>query len=119
MTLYHGTRRGFGPGGYLIPRSQHGQPGTTAPLVPGRVQPSDVADWVYVTEDIDLAWVYAWHAPGRGQPKVLEVEPMGELHDDLEHGLRMRAYRCTMARVRKIHRVPTVTEADARGGWVL
>jgi hypothetical protein len=38
---YHGTRAGFTRGGYLFPRSAHGGPPTTAPLNPGRVQPTD------------------------------------------------------------------------------
>lgn len=119
VVFYHGTRKGFrGRGGLVIPRSSHGGPGTTAPLNPGREQPADAADWVYLTTDLDLAWVYAWHAAGRGQPKVLAVRPLEALEPDPEHSAAMTAWRCKAAVVDKVLTDPTVTEADARSGWV-
>ncbi len=65
-TWYHGTRRGFQKGGLLVPRADHGKAGTTAPLAPGRAAPDDAVNHVYMTQDLDLAWAYAWAAPGRG-----------------------------------------------------
>lgn len=101
-----------------MPRTFHGGAPTTAPLNPGRVQPQDAADWCYLTTDLDLAWVYAWHAPGRGHPRVVEVEPF-DLDPDPEHSAGMDAWRCRWARVITVHRTPTVTESEARSGWVL
>jgi hypothetical protein len=115
---YHGTRAGFTRGGYLFPRSAHGGPPTTAPLNPGRVQPADAADYVYITDDPLAAWVYAWHAPGRGTVKVLTVEPCAEVTADVEHGPGMAAFRTTLARVAAVSTVPLVSQRDALTGWV-
>lgn len=115
MQLYHGTRRGFTPGGWLMPRSWHGGPGTSAPAN-GTLPDSD--QYIYVTTDLDLAWVYAWHAPGGGRPKVLIIEPTRPVEHDPEHSLRMPAYRSQgMARVAAVLTTPTITEDDAREGW--
>ena len=117
--LYHGTRAPFrGPGGLVLPRSVHGGPGTTAPLNPGRALPADAAGFVYVTEDLDVAWVYAWHAPGRGAPRVLVVAACG-LEADPEHSEGMGAWRCRSARVLRVLRKPTVDEESARAGWLV
>jgi Rifampin ADP-ribosyl transferase len=118
-TYYHGTRRGFSRGGWLTPRTfNHGE-GTTAPLaVGGRPRP-DAAEHTYMTTSLDLAWVYAWHAVGRGRPKVLIVDPHGVVTRDPEHSRDMEAYRCAgWARVTAVLTEPTVTEDDARRGWV-
>lgn len=115
---YHGTRRGFRPGGYLFPRAFHGSIGTTAPLAPGQAAPSDSDQWVYVTRSVDLAWVYAFHGTGRGRPKVLVVRPSGGLEPDPEHSAAMDAWRTQSARVLRVLVEPTMTEAEAREGWV-
>lgn len=115
---YHGTRRGFTRGGVLIPRSQHGQPGTTAPLALERQSPTGHDEWVYLTQDETLAWVYAWHAPGRGKPKVLVVRPCGEVEPDPEHSAAMNAWRAEWARVTDVLTDPVLTETEARAGWV-
>lgn len=115
--FYHGTRRPFRPGGWLFPRSFHGDPGTSAPLNPGRKAPTDAADYVYVTTSRTVAWVYAWHAHGRGRPRVLRVDPHGLEHDP-EHSPRMQAYRCSSARVLGVDLDPEISEEEARGGWV-
>lgn len=64
---YYGTRRGFRPGGYLFPRSWHHGLGTTAPVNPGTTPPQDAGNWVYLTRDLNVAWVYAtprcWSCP--------------------------------------------------------
>ena len=84
------------------------------------VQPADAGDWVYLTTDIDLAWVYAWHAPGRGAPRVLVVRPIDDsLEPDPEHSAAMTAWRCKAASVTKVLTTPTVTEDEARSGWVM
>ena len=119
MTFYHGTRRGFKPGGYLLPRAFHEGRATAAPLSPGCVQPEDAAEYVYITESEDLAWAYAWCSPGRGRPKVLVVEPTGPVVPDSEHSPAMLAYRTTSARVVAVHIEPLMTEAEAREGWVM
>jgi hypothetical protein len=115
---YHGTRRGFRAGGVLLPRASHTGVPTTAPLNAGQEPPSDAGQWVYVTRDLDLAWVYAWHAVGRGKPKVLRVNPVGTLERDPEHSVRMDAWRCEFAPVRQVLLEPTMTEAEARDGWI-
>lgn len=117
--LLHGTRRPFRPGGLLLPRSQHGGAGTTAPLVPGRVQPADAPSWVYCTTSLELAWIYAWHAPGRGRPRVLQLGGVGDLEPDPEHGPDAEAYRCRWASVAGVLLEPAVDEAAARSGWIL
>lgn len=115
--FFHGTRRHFTQGGYLFPRGDHGAEGTGAPVNPGMESPEDAAQWVFVTEDIDVAWAYAWVAPGRGKPKVLEVEPIGAIEPDPEHSPAMRAWRCEWAKVTRVHKESTITEAEAREGW--
>lgn len=117
--LYHGTRKGFrGRGGLLMPRTFHGSKGTTAPLKPGAVANSDSERYVYVTTSLDLAWVYAWHAQGRGRPRVLTVRPLSPVWRDPEHSEDMAAYRCEAAVVDAVAVEPLVTESDARAGWV-
>lgn len=117
--LYHGTRAGFrGRGGLLLPRGSHGGTGTSAPVNPGREPPSDSDRYVYVTTSKTLAWVYAWHAPGRGRPKVLTVIPLGNLEPDPEHSPAMEAYRCEAAVVERVDLNPEISEEDARQGWV-
>ncbi len=119
-TFYHGTRQAFrGHGGVLIPRSVHGGKPTTAPLNPGQEAAPDCEDYVYVTEDLDLAWVYAWHAEGRARPRVAEVTDFDDLEPDPESSARSRAWRCKFARVVRVHLEPTVEEAEARSGWVM
>jgi len=113
--LYHGTRRGFTPGGWLMPRAFHNGAATTAPATTSL---PEARDHIYVTTDLTLAWVYAWHAPGRGKPKVLIVEPTATLEHDPEHSAQMPAYRAEgMARVVTVLTEPTITEDEARDGW--
>lgn len=115
---YHGTRRGFSPGGWVFPRSSHGGAGSSAPTTPGRESPAEAADFVYVTTDLTLAWAYAWAAPGRGKPKVLTVIPHGPTEPDPEHSSRMDAWRCEFAKVTHVDTDPILSDADARAGWV-
>lgn len=117
VTLYHGTRRGFGRGGVVMPRSFHGGAGTSAPVT--RHAETGAESWVYVTGSLELAWAYAWHAAGRGKPKVLVVEPRGELEPDPEHSAAMDAWRCEWAVVRQVLTDPAISEAEARTGWVV
>ena len=98
-TWYHGTRRGFAPGGVLVPRAEHGGPGTLSPLNPGRTSPAGAGSWCYVTRDPEVAEAYAVHAPGRGRPKVLTVQPHGQVVRDPEHGPATDAWRCEWATV--------------------
>lgn len=116
---FHGTRRGFTRGGLLLPRSQHGKAASTAPLQPGKEAVADAADWVYLTRNVDLAWAYAWAAPGRGRPKVLQVIPHGPLEPDDEHSPQMDAWRCAWAKVANVHTHPTITEVEATAGWIV
>lgn len=116
---YHGTRRGFTRGGYVTDREFHQGAQTSAPLKPGRQSPEDVVEHTYLTTNPVVAWVYAWHAPGRGKPKVLRVEPMGPVSPDPEHSPAMEAYRCAgWLRVVGVETEPLITEAEARAGWV-
>lgn len=81
-TLYHGTRRGFRPGGYLTPPDFHGV-GANWELDPEVLAAEpDRGEWVYVTPSIDVARFFATAAKGRGRPKILEVEPMAEVEPD-------------------------------------
>ena len=120
VTWYHGTRRGFTRGGYVTPRNFHrSKDGTSAPLQPGKASPADAVEHTYLTTSPLLAWVYAWAAPGRGKPKVLTVEPMGDVYRDPEHSADMEAYRCDgWLRVVNVDTEPIITEQEARDGWV-
>ena len=118
VVWYHGTRRGFTRGGVLFPRTFHGQSPTTAPTNPGMTPSPDSGEWVYITTDVNLAWVYAFHARGRGAPKVLTVTPRGTVERDPEHSPETAAYRCPWAAVTGVSKVPTMTEAEARNGWL-
>jgi hypothetical protein len=71
-----------------------------------------------MTGSLDLAWVYAWMAPGRGKPKVLVVVPLGSVELDPEHSPDMDAWRAEAARVVDVLYVPTITEQQAREGWI-
>lgn len=117
--LYHGTRAGFQKGGLLMPRRFHQtKRTTTAPLKPGRQPRADSENYVYVTTNKTLAWVYAWHSTGRGRPRVLRVIPMGRIWSDPEHSEDMEAYRCESALVAEVDFEPLITEEEARSGWV-
>ena len=118
IVWYHGTRRGFTRGGVLSPRAFHGQAATTAPTNPGMASSPDSGEWVYITIDVNLAWVYAFHAPGTGRPKVLTVTPRGDVEHDPEYSLRTVAYRCPWAAVTGVLKLPTMTESEARNGWL-
>lgn len=102
--LYHGTRRGFRPGGILLPPDTTGhQPSTHGYTVPdGWVD--DREQYVYVTTDIDIARDFAAQAPGRGRPKVLIVTPMTPVEKDPATigGHVAPTYRCGWARVDRI-----------------
>lgn len=107
MTVwYHGTRAGFrGRGGLLLPKSKTGAQGTSYPVNPGMTVPADAGAYCYVTRDREVAEVYAEHAPGRGRPKVLTVQPHGDVTRDPEHGPGTDAWRCESATVLKVEEV--------------
>lgn len=117
---FHGTRRGFTRNGYVTPRDFHrSKDATSAPVKPGREVPADAVAYTYLTTSPLLAWVYAWHAPGRGKPKVLTVEPLGDVYRDPEHSPDMEAYRCYgWLRVLHVDTEPLITEEESRAGWV-
>lgn len=100
--FFHGTKAGFSRGGFLFPREWHGGTGTTAPVNSGREVSQDAVEWVYVTRDLALAWLYATHASGRGKPKVLVVAPYGTIEPDPEHSVRSDAWRCQSAKVKRV-----------------
>ena len=74
--LYHGTRAPFGVGGYLFPVAHTG-----APERPGYTSEDDKG-YVYLTDDLDAAWWYAYTSQGRGKPKVLVLHPTGSIEHD-------------------------------------
>lgn len=116
MLLYHGTRRPFrSKGGLLLPRAHHGGAGSSAPT--NSAPPATAVDWCYGTEDVLLAWAYAWAAPGRGKPRVLLVQPFDVPTPDPEHSPAMRAWRFGSGRVVDILTDSPITEAEARQGW--
>lgn len=114
VKFFHGTKRGFRPGGYLFPRAMHRGPGTTAPSV-GTLPGAE--NYVHFTTEWLLAWAYAYDAPGNGAVKVVEVVPIGEVEHDPEHSIEMNAYRAGSARVVKVHKIPPITEKQAKDGW--
>lgn len=117
-TLYHGTRAGFrGRGGLLMPRARHGGRATGAPVNSGREPLPDAEQCVYLTEHVELAWAYAWAAPGRGKPKVLVVRPLGPIEPDPEHSVEMAAWRCEAAIVEQVLTDPPFGEEEAKAGW--
>jgi hypothetical protein len=116
---YHGTRRGFRPGGYLFPRAFHGGQETSAPTNAGHQPLADADQWVYVTREPILAWAYAYSAAGRGKPKVLVVRPSGRLEPDPEHSINMDAWRTESARVMKVLTDAPISEIEAMSGWAV
>ena len=74
---FHGTRRGFGRGGFLTPASFHGAGQAN------RLDDYDGAEgYVFLTPDREVAEMFARSAKGRGRPKVLTVEPTADVEPD-------------------------------------
>jgi hypothetical protein len=93
--LYHGTRAPFrGGGGLVLPGADVGRENHNL----GR------SDRVYVTPDLELAWLYAEASKGRGKPKVLIVEPRSplEVDDSTIGNEEQEAYSCAYAVVQKV-----------------
>jgi hypothetical protein len=88
---YHGTRAGFGPGGYLMPGDQVGK---------NNFEDTAGADntRVYVTPNIEWAKIFALASKGRGKPKVLEVRP----YDLVPASTDDEEFACSMAKVLKV-----------------
>jgi hypothetical protein len=100
--LYHGTRSPFrGRGGLLLPPSKHG-----GPVNHGATKIGDRDEWVYATTDLDLAWDYAHAAKGRGAPRVLVLQPMGDVQvdDSTVGGQEQEAFRMEAALVLEVLR---------------
>ena len=74
--LFHGTKAGFRPGGYLFP------PRFTGHEPRAGAQGEDSLEFVYVTTDWEQAEWYAVNSKGRGRPKVLTVVPTDVLEVD-------------------------------------
>lgn len=102
-----------------MPRSVTGKASTSAPVLPGQRVSDDADMFVYITTDVDLAWVYAYAARGRGKPKVLTVEPLGPVMRDPEHSYDMPTFRTFAARVLAVSTEPTITEDQAVSGWLV
>jgi hypothetical protein len=85
INLYHGTRRALRIGDILSPGD-------------GRNW-SQSACVVYVTDDLDRAWMWAESARGRGRPRVAAVEAGSVLEPD---GVTLGDYSCSHAFVRKV-----------------
>lgn len=120
MILYHGTRRPFGKRGLLLPRSEHDGPGTNAPLNTGRTAWPDADTWCYATEHVELAWAYAYAAPGRGRPRVLIVSPLDEyIHRDPESSEESLCWRFKSAWVVEVLTDPPFSQEAAEAGWAV
>lgn len=89
--FYHGTRASFRGSGQIV------LPGPTI----GRSNwPSiDNDPGVYITTNLDQAWLWAQHARGRGHPKVLIVNPGGWVRPDTTG---TDSYRCEYALVERV-----------------
>lgn len=91
LPLFHGTRAPLLRGATVMPGDTVGRSNHT----------DGHSDHVYVTTSIGLAQVYAEVASGRGRPRVLQVEPLGEVIDDELSllGATSDSYACPAARV--------------------
>jgi hypothetical protein len=114
----HGTKKSFTPGQAILPRSQHHGGANAAPVGSAWTERADAADWVYVTTDLNGAWLYAHDAWGDGDPVVYEVFPMSEVEHDPEHSKEMPAFRCRSAVVLGRIRGEAITPEQARALWV-
>lgn len=115
--FFHGTKAAFMPGDILLPRREHGNAPTDAPLVPGGERLAASDEYVYVTRRYLLAWAYAHMSGGSGDPVVLVVDPQGEVERDPESSDDMHAYRCKSARVLVVDDLVPISAEVAARGW--
>lgn len=96
--LYHGGTRKLRKGGVLLPPSRSGVPNTA------EYGARDVcrADRVYLTDELDVARMFALLAPPGGHGSVYEVEPIGGLERDPDYLGVGESWQVPMARVIRV-----------------
>lgn len=102
----------------IYPQGDHGAGRSKAPMMPGAERRPDADDWVYVTTDINGAWLYAYDSTVDGEPAVYSVFPLSDIERDPEHGSRMPAYRCRSAVVLGADRQPPFSQEEAARKWL-
>ncbi len=86
-------------------------------MMPGAKRRPDADDWVYLTTDINGAWLYAYNSTVDGEPAVYSVFPLSDVEHDPEHSSRMPAYRCRSAVVLGADRQPPFSQEEAARKW--
>lgn len=98
--LYHGGYGGLSVGQLVLPPRKTGVPSTASF---GAAAVCD-RDAVYVTTDFEAAMMFACaHPSGRG--KLYEVEPIGDLIDDIDAKGRGYSFKCPSARVKRVFKI--------------
>jgi rifampin ADP-ribosylating transferase len=98
--LYHGGYGGLSVGQLVLPPNKTGAPSTASF---GAAAVCD-RNAVYVTSNFEAAMMFACaHPSGRG--KVYEVEPIGDLVDDIDAVGRDYAFACPSARVTRVFKI--------------
>lgn len=100
LPVYHGGYGGLSVGQLALPPRKTGAASTAsfgAAVVCDR-------DAVYVTTDFEAAIMFACaHPSGRG--KLYEVEPIGDLVDDIDAKGRGYSFKCPSARVKRVFKI--------------
>ncbi len=98
--LYHGGYGGLSVGQLVLPPRKTGA-ASTASFGAAAVCDRDA---VYVTTDFEAAMMFACaHPSGRG--KLYEVEPIGDLADDIDAKGRGYSFKCPSARVKRVFKI--------------
>ena len=97
-TLYHGGVRRLHRGGVILPPSSTGAPSTADYGADAVCR----QDRVYLTDELDMARMFAILAPPNGKGDVYEVEPLGELERDPDYSGEGESWAVPMARVVRV-----------------
>jgi len=115
----HGSRAAFRPGDTILPPGSNEWGRTTAPMMPGAERLADADDWVFLTTDLNGAWLYAYDSGGPGEPAVSSVIPTSGTMPDPEYaGSHMPAFRCRAAVVLSVDRNPPFSQDEAALQWI-
>jgi rifampin ADP-ribosylating transferase len=98
--LYHGGYGGLSVGQIVLPPRKTGA-ASTASFGAAAVCDRDA---VYVTTDFEAAMMFACaHPSGRG--KLYEVEPIGDLVEDIDATGQGYSFKCPAARVKRVFKI--------------
>lgn len=98
--LYHGGYGGLSVGQLILPPRKTGA-ASTASFGAAAVCDRDA---VYVTTDFEAAMLFACAHPS-GKGKLYEVEPIGDLVDDVDATGKGYSFKCPSARVKRVFKI--------------